>query len=112
MICRSFEKIPAGIKGANANGICIENVGNFDDGKDSMSKEQKECIIQVTKIILDNFSLKPSDKTVVYHHWYDLVLGKRITVEGSGNTKSCPGTNFFGGNTVDDFNDFFLPLLK
>jgi len=28
-VCRSFDTIP-GIMGANKNGVCIENVGNFD----------------------------------------------------------------------------------
>lgn len=111
MVCRNINLIPAGIKGANANGICIENVGNFDKGKDKMSVAQKDTIILITKILLKKFNLQASDQTVVYHHWYDLILGKRIKVEGTGNTKSCPGTNFFGGNKVEDFKKNFLPLL-
>jgi hypothetical protein len=60
---------------------------------------------------LNRFSLTASDKSVVYHHWYDLTLGIRISEEGTGTTKSCPGTSFFGGNTIESFNSNFLPLL-
>lgn len=112
MVCRSLEKIPAGIKGANANGICIENVGNFDKGKDQMTVAQRAVILSMTRALLSHFKLSPNDQSVVYHHWYDLNIGKRIKVEGTGVTKSCPGTNFFGGNTVADFNKNLLPLLK
>ena len=37
---RSLDKIPAGIKGANTGGICIENLGNFDIGHDVMTPDQ------------------------------------------------------------------------
>ena len=42
MICRNFDKVPAGIKGANSNGICIENVGNFDLNNDVMTTKQRK----------------------------------------------------------------------
>ena len=62
--------------------------------------------------LLTLFKLAPSETTVVYHHWYDLNTGKRIAKEGTGSTKTCPGTNFFGGNTVEAFKKELLPLLK
>lgn len=111
MVCRDLNSIPAGIKGANTNGICIENVGFFDLGKDTMTSEQRQTIVSVTKSLLDKFSLTPNSNTVVYHHWYDLNTGKRIVREGTGTTKSCPGTAFFGGNTIENFNAKFLPLI-
>jgi hypothetical protein len=111
MVCRNLNTIPAGIKGANSNGICIEHVGNFDLGGDTMTGPQRSTIISMTKILLKKLNLKASDQTVVYHHWYDLNLGKRIAKEGTGSTKSCPGTNFFGGNTIASFNSNLLPLL-
>lgn len=111
MVCRNLNLIPAGIKGANSNGICIENVGNFDVGGDEMTDIHQNCILTISMILLTRFGLKPNDQSIVYHHWYDLNLGKRIVLEGTGSTKSCPGTNFFGGNTVDKFNANFLPLL-
>lgn len=111
MVCRNMDTIPAGVKGANKNGICIENVGNFDKGKDVMTEAQRSVILMMTKSLLAHFNLVASDQSVIYHHWYDLNAGKRIKVEGTGVTKSCPGTNFFGGNTVTDFNAHLLPLL-
>ncbi|MDD4993098.1 MAG: N-acetylmuramoyl-L-alanine amidase [Paludibacter sp.] len=111
MVCRSLNTIPAGIKGVNTPGICIENVGNFDRGKDSMSSQQKECIVHITRSLLTRFKLAPGETTVVYHHWFDLNTGKRILKEGAGSTKTCPGTNFFGGNTVEAFKTGLLPLL-
>ena len=112
MICRDLDKIPAGIKGANSFGICIENLGNFNEGGDTMNPAQRATIISLTKALLSKFNLSANDQSVVYHHWYDLTLGKRITKEGTGSTKSCPGTAFFGGNTVADFNSNLLPLLR
>jgi N-acetylmuramoyl-L-alanine amidase len=112
MVCRSLNTIPAGIKGANSYGICIENVGNFEKEKDAMSTQQKECIVHITRSILHRFKLIPTDSTVVYHHWYDLNTGKRLLKEGTGSTKTCPGTIFFGGNTVAAFKVGLLPLLS
>lgn len=111
MVCRNINTIPAGIKGANTFGICIENVGNFDKGQDIMTPVHRSTIITLTKDLLAKFNLIANDQSVVYHHWYDTTLGKRISSEGTGTTKSCPGTDFFGGNTTGSFNSIFLPLL-
>lgn len=111
MVCRNINTVPAGIKGANSNGICIENIGNFDLGKDAMSTEQRNTIIMLTRLLLARFNLTANDRSIVYHHWYDTTIGKRIVNEGTGTTKSCPGTNFFGGNTVSSFNSGFLASL-
>jgi hypothetical protein len=78
---------------------------------DVMTDAHKQTIIAITKALLKRFNLVASDQTVVYHHWYDLTIGKRIMKEGTGNTKSCPGTDFFGGNRVEDFKVNLLPLL-
>lgn len=91
---------------------CIENADNFYSKNDSMSTQQRECIIHITRSLLSRFKLVASETTVVYHHWYDLNTGKRIVKEGTGSTKTCPGTNFFGGNTVEAFKTGLLPLLK
>ncbi|MEP6735142.1 MAG: N-acetylmuramoyl-L-alanine amidase [Chryseolinea sp.] len=111
MVCRKMNKAPAGIRGANGFGICIENLGNFDIGKDIMTALQGATIVLVTRALLKHFSLSASDSSVVYHHWYDLNTGRRILKDGTGTTKTCPGTGFYTGNTVDHFNNSFLPLL-
>ncbi|KNY25018.1 phosphodiester glycosidase family protein [Pseudobacteroides cellulosolvens] len=110
MICRPFDTVPAGILGANQNALCIENIGNFDINKDIMTMEQKESIIFVTATLCLKFNIVPSIDTITYHHWWDLSSGKRI-LDKSGNTKTCPGTNFFGGNTTISAKTNFIPLV-
>ena len=107
--CRAFDKAPAGIKGANTNGLCIENLGDFDLDRDSMSAAQRDCIVRVNALLCQKFTLTPTTDTIVYHHWYDLTTGKRTN--GAGNTKTCPGTNFFGGNSVSSAETTFIPLI-
>jgi hypothetical protein len=108
-VCRSFEKAPAGIKGANTGGICIENLGDFDAGRDAMRDEHRAAIIEVNALLCKKFGLQPNSDTILYHHWYDLETGERKN--GAGSTKSCPGTNFFGGNKVADAEANFIPLI-
>lgn len=107
---RPLDMIPAGIKGANRNGICLEHVGNFDIGGDEMTQAHQEVIIGINALLCKKFALAPSEKTIVYHHWYDLNTGERT--DGSGSTKSCPGTNFFGGNKIADFQANLLPKVS
>lgn len=112
MVCRPFNKAPAGIRGANANGLCIENIGNFDIGKDTMTAEHKEAIIFVTAVLCMKLKLTPSIDSITYHHWWDLNTGTRVLDNTSGHiTKSCPGTNFFGGNTTTAAKTNFYPLV-
>jgi len=107
---RNIEKSPACIYGQNTNSICIENLGNFDIGGDQMSPEQKNAIIEVTRLLCVKFNLPINKDRIVYHHWFDLVSGARN--DGTKNNKSCPGTNFFGGNKVADAENNFYPLVK
>ena len=111
MLCRDLNIQPAGIKLQNSGAICIENVGDFDLGKDSLNDIHRHTIIQITKLLLQKFAIVPNKKNLVYHHWFDLKTGERIEEEGKGAKKSCPGTNFFGGNTVEAYNTNFLPLF-
>ena len=107
---RNIEKTPACITGRNSNAICIENLGNFDKGGDEMTDAQKKSIIIVTAALCKKFNFVPDTNNIVYHHWFNLANGVRNN--GSGNNKSCPGTNFFGGNKVDDCLSHFIPLIK
>ncbi len=108
---RSLELSPACIFGINANAICIENVGNFDIGHDQMTAEQSDSILRATAAICKRFSIPTNTDKVVYHHWFDLSSGNRNDGNGDNN-KSCPGTNFFGGNKVADCQANFLPLVQ
>lgn len=106
---RSFEKSPACINGNNANSFCIENIGNFDKGGDIMTSEQKNAIVDVTATLCKKFSLSPNTDKIVYHHWFH--LGSGVRNNGTGNNKSCPGTDFYGGNKVEDCKKNFIPLV-
>lgn len=108
-ICRDLREAPAGIKGHNSRGICIEHVGNFDRGGDIMTEEHKESIVHLNAVLCHKFNLTPNTNTIVYHHWYDRDTCKRTN--GTGETKTCPGTNFFGGNSVEKARQNFVPLI-
>ncbi len=110
MVGRALEKIPAGIKGANQYGICIEHIGNFDLGGDTMTPEHRQSIIGMNALLCREFNLKVNTDSIVYHHWYDLNSG--IRTNGTGTTKTCPGTNFFGGNKVEHAAKNFIPLIQ
>jgi SH3-like domain-containing protein len=107
---RSLEKSPACITNQNANSICIENFGDFDLGKDVMLQTQKDAIIAVTAALCKRFNLPVNTMSIVYHHWFRLDNGQRTNDNVA--KKSCPGTNFFGGNKEQDCITNFLPLVE
>ena len=108
---RSLEMLPAGIMGANTGAIAIECLGNFDLGKDVMTLAQEEAIISVLKILLKRFSLSP-EKSIVYHCWWTS-SGKNLgDYNNEKSCKTCPGTNFFGGNTKKAFLENLVTLLE
>lgn len=116
---RDLDRIPAGIKGFNSNGICIEHLGDFDLGGDKMTEEHKKTILFLNAILCEKFNLTIDINSIVYHHWYDLNSGKRIPDEKINSdklsdyeTKTCCGTNFFGGNKVSDAKKLFIPLVQ
>lgn len=108
---RDINKAPAGIYGANTNGICIECIGNFDKGGDTMSDAQKDAIVGVTKILLDKFRLD-ARTGVTYHCWWTEGGTSLGTYVKGKSVKTCPGTNFFGGNTREAFEKNLLPLIE
>lgn len=100
---------PVCTKGANTHSICIENVGNFDAGGDEMTAVHRETILETTAWICDRWMIPVDSDHVLYHHWFDLNSGSRT--DGAGVTKTCPGSAFFGGNSVESAEAFFLPLV-
>lgn len=110
MTGRSLEQTPVGIFGQNAGAICIENMGNFDQGQDVMSNEQKNTIVKMTALLCSKFNIPATTLGIVYHHWFNLITGERN--DGTRNNKTCPGSNFFGGNKVSDCENHFLPLVR
>ena len=109
-VCRPIDSIPAGIKGANQYGICVENLGNFDANQDAMTSEHRDCILKVFAHLCRRFNLFPDSDTIQYHHWWDLNTGKRT--DGTGTTKTCPGTQFFSGNSLSSAEKNFIPLVS
>lgn len=109
MTGRPMEVTPACILGKNAHAVCIENLGNFDTGGDAMRPEQRDTIIKMAALLCKRFGIPVTDTGIVYHHWFDLTTGARNN--GTKNNKSCPGTNFFGGNKVANALATFLPLV-
>lgn len=108
---RDINIAPAGIYGANSTGICIECVGNFDRGGDTMTDAQKNAIVGAVKILIDKFSL--SAKTgVTYHAWWTSGGTPLGTYIAGRSYKTCPGTNFFGGNTREAYEKNLLPLIE
>lgn len=114
-VSRPLDTAPEGTIGpiANKNGLTIENIGNFDIGQDEMTKEQKEAIVYVTALLSIKFDLIPSIDSITYHHWWHLKTGERVLDEANDyEVKTCPGTNFFGGNTTKSARENFYPLVK
>lgn len=107
---RDINTAPAGIKGANANGICIECIGNFD-GVDTMADAQKNAIVGAVRILLDKFGLS-AETGVTYHAWWTSD-GKSLGTYIRGRScKPCPGKDFFGGNTREAYEKNLMPLIK
>ena len=108
---RQLSKTPAGIYGANTGAICIECLGNFDNDGDVMAHSQKDAIVAIVKMLVDKFGLNAFDD-VVYHAWYSSD-GRALGDYYKGSSvKTCPGTNFFGGNTLTAYRNNLLPLVE
>lgn len=113
-VSRPFNSAPEGTIGpkANAQGIAIENIGNFDLGYDVMTMEQKDTIVYITALLCLKFGLTPSIDSITYHHWWHYRTKERILDNSRDfDVKTCPGTNFFGGNTTTNAKSNFYPLV-
>ena len=102
-----------GIKGWNSNKICIEIYGNFDKGKDVMTKEQKDAVITVYGELCKKFKITPSISTIRCHAWFTSGGTYLGDYNKSKSAKTCPGTNFMGfGNSKAAIRDNFIPLIQ
>lgn len=111
MTGRDIDTAPAGIYGANTGAICIECLGNFDIGGDIMTEVQKSAIVSVLKTLLDKFGLNAEDN-VTYHAWWSSDGRELGDYYKSHSAKTCPGTNFFGGNTLTAYHKNLMPLIE
>jgi hypothetical protein len=116
-LCRPIDITPAGIFGANHGAICIENLGNFDAGHDVMTQPHKDTITFLNAVLCIKFNLAPVKEQVVYHHWFDRT-GQRFDDDKINNNlvgdeqKTCPGTAFFGSNTITSAQANFYPIIE
>ena len=104
---------PVGIKGWNANKICIEIYGNFDAGCDKMTEEQKKAVVAVYGELCKKFNITPSTSTLRCHAWFTAGGTYLGDYNKSKSAKTCPGTNFMGfGNSKAAIQNNFIPLVK
>ena len=102
-----------GIKGWNTQKICIEIYGNFDKGKDVMTKEQKDAVITVYGELCKKFKITPSTSTIRCHAWFTAGGTYLGDYKAGKSAKTCPGTNFMGfGNSKSAIEKNFIPLVK
>lgn len=109
---RHLNSTPIGIKGWNSGAICIEIYGDFDKGKDKMTSAQKKSVIAVYAILCMKFKMTPSTSCIKYHAWFTSGGTCIGTYDPKRSRKTCPGTNFFGGNTDTAMKKNFLPKIK
>ena len=104
---------PVGIKGWNANKICIEIYGNFDVGCDKMTEEQKQAVVAVYGELCKKFNITPSTSTLRCHAWFTSAGGYLGDYVKYKSAKTCPGTNFMGfGNSKEAIQNNFIPMVK
>ncbi|MEK3787540.1 peptidoglycan recognition protein family protein [Paenibacillus sp. FSL K6-1230] len=110
---RDLNKTPAGIKGANTGALCIEIIGNFDRGGDTMTLTQKQAVFHLYACLALKLNIPIDTSHIVYHAWYTSSgawLGDYVKDKSS---KTCPGSNFMGdGNTKAAAERNFIPGIK
>lgn len=109
---RSLNSNPIGITGWNTGAICVEIYGNFDKGNDTMTAAQKKAVIALYGELCKRFDITPSASTIRYHAWFTSGGTYLGDYKAGKSRKTCPGTAFFGGNTMAAFKKNFLPEIK
>lgn len=110
---RHLNSTPIGIRGWNTNAICIEIYGDFDKGKDVMTKAQKEAVIALYGELCKRFKIPVDTRHIRPHCWFTAggtYLGK---YNSSRSAKTCPGSNFWGvGCSPSGFNKFLADIKE
>ena len=108
---RHLNSTPIGIRGWNTNALCIEIYGDFDKGKDVMTKAQKEAVIALYGELCKRFDIPVNTNHIRPHCWFTAggtYLGK---YDSSRSAKTCPGTNFMGyGCSPNGFAKFLAEV--
>ncbi len=109
---RNLNVTPAGIKGANTGALCIENLGNFNIGGDNMTTAHRDTIVHLYATLAEKLHLPIDTSHIVYHAWYTPDGDRLGDYDPKRSSKTCPGTAFFGGNTITAAAQYFLPLVQ
>lgn len=75
LLGRDFNSTPASISGRNTGAFCIEQVGDFDKGKDTITGPQLRSTIAITRWLTQRKKAQ-----IVYHNEH--------------SPKTCPGSGF------------------
>jgi hypothetical protein len=89
LLGRDFNKTPASILGWNTGALCIEMVGDFDKGKDTLEKLQASSVFQYCEFLIEEMGLK-----LKFHREHP----------NAGN--SCPGTSLDRNKFIDEVLNF------
>ena len=109
---RHLNSTPIGIKGWNTNAICVEIYGDFDKGKDVMTKAQKKAVIALYGELCKRFKIKPSTSTIRPHCWFTAGGTYLGTYKPYKSAKTCPGSNFWGKGCSKDGFAWFIQDVK
>ena len=93
---RNLNSTPIGVKGWNTNAICIEIYGDFDKGKDVMTKAQKEAVIALYGELCKRFDIPVNTNHIRPHCWFTAGGSYLSKYDPNRSAKTCPGTNFMG----------------
>ena len=75
-----------------------------------MTDTQKQAIAATVRVLIDRFNL--TTDSVTYHAWWT-ADGKSLGDYVKGKSaKTCPGTNFFGGNGITEYRKNLQPLIE
>ena len=108
---RHLNSKPIGIRGWNDGAICVEIYGDFDKGKDVMTKAQKEAVIYLYGELCKRFKI-PVDTAHIRPHCHFTASGTYLgKYNPSRSAKTCPGTAFWGvGCSKDGFAKFIKDI--
>ena len=109
---RHLNSTPIGIKGWNTNAICVEIYGDFDKGKDVMTKAQKKAVLALYGELCKRFKIKPSTSTIRPHCWFTAGGTYLGTYNPYKSAKTCPGSNFWGKGCSKDGFAWFIQDVK
>lgn len=110
---RNLNSTPIGIKNWNTYAICVEIYGDFDKGKDVITKAQAQTVIAIYAIMAKELGLSVNSNYIRPHCWFTAGGTYLGGYDSSKSAKTCPGTKFMGiGNTKKAFDANFYPWIK